>query len=136
MSIIKKILAGSILALALFAFISSVPASAQSPLAPTCGRAAGQTPCAIVGDAGVTGTKEGLSAIILQVATSAVYILGAIAVLFLVYGGFLYVTDGGDGKKATQGGTIFRNAVIGLIIAIAAGAVVSVVGGLVSGKII
>ena len=135
MSIIKKILAGSILALALFAFISSVPASAASVLAPTCG-ALGQPACAIVGSKTIDGTASGLSKIILDIAIFFVYILGAIAVLFLVFGGFLYITDGGDGKKAAQGGTIFKNAVIGLIIAIAAGAVVSVIGNLVSGQLI
>jgi Type IV secretion system pilin len=136
MSIIKKFLAGSILALALFAFVSAVPASAQgSLLAPTCGPGT-NNPCPIIGNAQIDGSREGLSGIILTIAQFAVYILGAIAVLFLVYGGFLYVTDDGSGSKAKQGGTIFRNAVVGLILAIAAFAIVNVVGTLVSGQLL
>ncbi len=135
MSIIKKFLAGSILALALFAFVSAVPASAQSLLAPTCGGSTGNA-CPLIGDTQIDGSKEGLSGIILTIARFAVYILGAIAVLFLVYGGFLYVTDDGSGSKAKQGGTIFRNAVVGLILAIAAFAIVNVIGSLVSGNLV
>ena len=135
MSIIKKFLAGTLLALALFAFISAVPAHAASLLAPTCG-SAGQPACAVIGNTQIDGSASGLSNIILTVARFAVFILGAVAVLFLVYGGFLYVTDDGSGAKAKQGGTIFRNAVIGLILAIGSFAVVSVIGNLVSGNLL
>jgi|GEM_PF-2303311 hypothetical protein len=135
MSIIKKFLAGGLLALALFAFVSAVPASAQSLLAPTCGGSTGN-PCPIIGDTRINGSASGLSNIILTVARFAVYILGAVAVLFLVYGGFLYVTDQGDGANAKKGGAIFRSAVVGLILAIAAFAIVNVIGSLVSGNLL
>ena len=41
---------------------------------------------------------------------------GAIAVIYLVYGGILYITAGGDAEKATKGRTAVINAVIGIVI--------------------
>ena len=43
-------------------------------------------------------------------------IAGAIAVIYLIYGGILYITAGGDAEKATKGRTALINAVIGIII--------------------
>ncbi len=64
-------------------------------------------------------TRASLVKIITDVATFAIYILGAISVLFIIYGGFLYVTDDGSGTKAGQGKKIVIQALIGLVIAIA-----------------
>ena len=41
---------------------------------------------------------------------------GVIAVVYLVYGGILYITAGGDAEKATKGRTAVINAIIGIII--------------------
>jgi len=41
---------------------------------------------------------------------------GAIAVVYLVYGGILYITAGGDAEKATKGRTAVVNAIIGIVI--------------------
>lgn len=45
---------------------------------------------------------------------------GIIAVIYLVYGGILYITAGGDAEKATKGRTALVNAIIGIIIIILA----------------
>lgn len=45
---------------------------------------------------------------------------GAIAVIYLVYGGILYITAGGDAEKATKGRTAIINAVIGIVIIVLA----------------
>ncbi len=41
---------------------------------------------------------------------------GAIAVIYLVYGGILYITASGDAEKATKGKTAVINAIIGIVI--------------------
>jgi len=43
-------------------------------------------------------------------------IAGMIAVLFLIYGGFLYLTAGGDAERVTKAKTTIINAVIGIIV--------------------
>ena len=43
-------------------------------------------------------------------------IAGLAAFFFIVYGGFVYLTAGGDAAKATQGRTYIVNAVIGVVI--------------------
>ena len=45
---------------------------------------------------------------------------GVIAVLYLIYGGIMYITAGGDAEKATKGRTAITNAIIGIIIIAAA----------------
>lgn len=47
-------------------------------------------------------------------------IAGITAFFFILYGGFVYLTAGGDAAKATQGRTYIVNAVIGVIIIFAA----------------
>ena len=41
---------------------------------------------------------------------------GIIAVIYLIYGGILYNTAGGDAEKATKGRTALVNAIIGIVI--------------------
>lgn len=48
------------------------------------------------------------------------YILTLIAVLMIVYGGFLYVSAAGDPAKATKGKTVLTLSIIGLAIALLA----------------
>lgn len=47
-------------------------------------------------------------------------ILGIIAVVLMIYAGFLWLTAGGEENKAKQGTTLMFQAVIGLIIILAA----------------
>lgn len=44
------------------------------------------------------------------------YFAGAIAIVYLIYGGILYITAGGDAEKASKGKTALINAIIGIII--------------------
>ena len=50
------------------------------------------------------------------IASWVLYAGGAIAFIYLIYGGILYITAGGDAEKATKGRTAIINAVIGIII--------------------
>ena len=44
------------------------------------------------------------------------WIAAVLAVIYLIYGGVLYITAGGDAEKATKGRTALINAIIGIII--------------------
>ncbi|NJK71432.1 hypothetical protein HC766_01310 [Candidatus Gracilibacteria bacterium] len=78
-----------------------------------------------------------IASFIINVASFITFIVGALAVLFLVYGGFLFVVNpGGGDENAKKGQTIVRNAIIGLIIAIVAYSIVNLIGNLVQGEFV
>jgi hypothetical protein len=52
---------------------------------------------------------------------------GLIAVLFLIYGGFLYITSAGNEESAEKGKNTVINAVIGLVVIILSAVIVNVV---------
>ncbi len=54
---------------------------------------------------------------VIQIALS---FLGAIAVLLIMYAGFLWTSSGGDEEKITRAKAILRNAIIGLVIILSA----------------
>jgi len=56
---------------------------------------------------------------------------GLLAVIYLIYGGIMYITAGGDADKATKGRTAVINAIIGIIIILLAIVVVAWVDSLV-----
>jgi len=43
-------------------------------------------------------------------------IVGILAVIYLIYGGIMYVTAGGDAEKANKGRIAITNAIIGIVI--------------------
>jgi hypothetical protein len=94
------------------------------------------TSCAIGGNSEIDGSKTSIADLIIRVANFIVYILAALAVLFIVIGGLMYVTDTGNGKRAENGKKIVTQAVIGLIIAIAAGFVVFVITTFLQGNLL
>ena len=73
-----------------------------------------------------------------QLATNIVnwvlWAAGAIAIGYLIYGGILYITAGGDAEKATKGRTAVINAVIGVIIIMLALAIIAWVQGTFTGS--
>jgi len=60
--------------------------------------------------------STGLMDIIARTVNAVLLLAGAIAVIYLIYGGILYITAGGDAEKATKGRTALINAIIGIII--------------------
>jgi hypothetical protein len=56
-------------------------------------------------------------------------IAGVIAFLFVLYGGFLYLTAGGDAARAENGRKFITNALIGIIIVFVSYALVQFVRG-------
>ncbi len=78
------------------------------------------------------GSKQGISGALIKIADYAIFILGGLAVLMIVYAGFLFVTDGGSGERSGRGRKIIFNVIIGVIIALASYTIVSFVSGTVS----
>ena len=142
MTQLKKLFSMGLLAILAFSSISSslVTNAAGSPLLPdgnTLCKAKGNSgddACKLSGGAGanIAGGKEGIVETIISIARILTYITGALAVLFLVYGGVRYLIAQ-DEKGAGDARIIIRNAVIGLVIAVVAYSIVSIVSGLLSG---
>lgn len=57
----------------------------------------------------------------------ALYVVGAISVIMLIWGGLRYITSGGDSKKVTDAKNTVLYAIIGLIIAVLAYAIINFV---------
>lgn len=57
---------------------------------------------------------------------------GAIAVVFVIIGGFMYITSNGNEEQAEKGKNTLINAVIGVVIIIMAFVIISVITNLVS----
>jgi heme/copper-type cytochrome/quinol oxidase subunit 4 len=66
-----------------------------------------------------------------NVVTWVLVLAGILAVVYLIYGGIMYITAGGEAEKATKGRTAVINAVIGIIIILLAVVIVRWVMGIV-----
>lgn len=62
-----------------------------------------------------------------EVANILVFLVGAVAVIFIIIGGLRYVTSNGDSKQTEAAKNTILYAVIGLIVAIASYAIVNFV---------
>ena len=57
------------------------------------------------------------------------WVVGVVAVIMVMYGGFVYVTAGGDSAKVTKGRQVITYALIGLVIVALAQVIVKFVLG-------
>jgi len=73
------------------------------------------------------GVAPGAEATILVYINIALGLVSVLAVAFLIYGGFLYITSGGNEESAERGKKVITNAIIGLVIIIFSFAIVNVV---------
>ena len=64
-----------------------------------------------------TYTVEGIIGLIIRTVLS---LIGIVMVVLIIYGGFLWMTAAGDEKKVDKAKKILSNAVIGLVIVLAA----------------
>jgi len=63
----------------------------------------------------------------------AIGVIGFIAVVVIIYGGFMYTTSAGDSNKVTKAKNAIMYGIIGLVVAMLAFAIVNfVIGGLFS----
>lgn len=61
------------------------------------------------------------------------YLSGMIAVVFVIIGGYQYITSGGNEESAEKGRKTLVNAIIGIVIIILSYVIVNVIASLVSG---
>jgi hypothetical protein len=85
-----------------------------------------------------TGTPTDLfngdNSIFKNVTNAALFLIGAVSVLMLIYGGIRYTVSGGDTKQVTDAKNTILYAVVGIVVAIMAYAIVNfVIGRLTTG---
>lgn len=80
------------------------------------------TPTSLFGDGGIFQT----------IVNIFLFVIGAIAVIMLIYGGIRYTISGGDSKNVTAAKDTILYAIVGIVVAILAYAIVNfVIGGLI-----
>lgn len=63
--------------------------------------------------------------IVAQLIRAAIGLVGVIFVVLVIYGGFLFMTSGGDGAKVAKAKAVLRNGAIGLVIVLASYSIAS-----------
>ena len=74
-----------------------------------------------------TGAPDNLGKMFTQIANVALYIIGAVSVLMLIYGGIRYTVSAGDSAAVTAAKSTIMYAVIGVVVALLAYAIVNFV---------
>jgi len=76
-------------------------------------------------------TLTGPSGLIVNVISLLLTVAGAIAVLFLIVGGYWYITSAGNEEQAEKGKSTLLNAIIGIIIIVLSFTIINVMANLV-----
>lgn len=76
---------------------------------------------------GMPENLVGVDGVFTRITNTVLYIVGAISVLMLIWGGLRYIISGGDSKKITDAKNTILYALLGLIIAFFAYAIVNFV---------
>ncbi|MBL8160169.1 hypothetical protein JNJ66_06990 [Candidatus Saccharibacteria bacterium] len=125
-TLIKKI-AVSAAALAVVSLVAAVavqaPVQALNVFEPACGEA--PVDSAICGGSG--DRLFGQGSIWSNVLKAITFLIGAAAVIMLLYGGFRYVASGGDQSAITAAKNTIFYAIVGIIVAIMAAGIVTFV---------
>lgn len=91
--------------------------------------------CPLTGATNVDASRGGIVDIILRAARFLIFIGAAVAVIFMVYGGFLYMTA--EASDRSEGGRkTLINATIGLVVSIVAVTIVNFIAGFVQGDLL
>lgn len=80
-----------------------------------------------VDSAGSSGAPSDVDGLIKTVVNILLFLLGAVSVIMIIIGGFKYVTSQGDSSSLTSAKNTILYAVVGLVVAIAAFAIVNFV---------
>ena len=78
------------------------------------------------GKASVCGNSD-ISTIFTFVANALIFVIGAVSVIMIILGGLRYVTSNGDSKATASAKDTILYSVVGLVVAIAAFAIVTFV---------
>ena len=87
--------------------------------------------CAIQGPTDGDGITGYITKIVLNIIEMAIIIVGYIAAFFIISGGFRFLTGGSDPSAVEKARKSITNAVVGLVIALAAVAIVNFVFGII-----
>jgi len=68
----------------------------------------------------ILGESQSFRELIADIVNVALALIGIVAVVYLIWGGVTYITAGGDAEKAGKGRVAITNAIIGIIIIVAA----------------
>lgn len=79
------------------------------------------------GGGGACNDKSTVASILGNLADVLIYLVGAIAVIMIIVGGLRYVTSNGDAKQAESARNTMLYAAIGVVLAMAAYAIVTFV---------
>ena len=74
------------------------------------------------------GANLNVAMVISNIVEIFLLLVGVVAVIFLIYGGYMYITAGGNLEQAATAKTTIFNSIIGLAIVLAAWAIVNFVG--------
>ncbi len=78
------------------------------------------------GSGSLSGAKT-LQELLLKIIQTALALAGVAGVLYLIYGGYLYITSGGNDEQAESGKKALVNAIIGIVIVIMSYTIVNVI---------
>ncbi len=127
----KKTLTG-IVAAFVFALVA-VFTPVTSANAADCGSASGGinagVNCANPGDSVPQNLFNGPNSVFTTIVNVLLFIIGAISVIMLIYGGIRYTTSGGNSANVTAAKNTIMYAIIGLVVAFLAFAIVNWVLG-------
>lgn len=79
------------------------------------------------GPTGGFANSKTLMGLLTEILKYLLYLAGAIAVLFIVIGGFQYITSSGDEEQAEKGRKTLTNAIIGLVVVIMSYAIIQII---------
>ena len=117
---VTAIITNSAPAVAAFITIGAVPVSAQGSLQAGVNAAQGSgVPTTLFGDGGVITT----------ITNTLLFIIGALAVIMIIWGGIRYATSAGNSSSVTTAKNTILYAIVGLVIAFLAFAAVNFVLG-------
>ncbi len=87
-----------------------------------------------IGGIGGAQTLTGPSGLIYRVISLMLFIAGALAVFFVIIGGYQYITAAGNEEQSEKGKKTLINAVIGIIVIVLSFVIINVVVNTVSGS--
>lgn len=83
---------------------------------------------------GTNSSNTDVNEVITRVVNALLFIIGAVAVIMLIFGGFKYITSSGDASAVSSAKNTILYAVVGLLVAIFAYAIVNYVLDTASGS--
>lgn len=121
---LKALIVTSLLSAATFITLGGSAASAQSSIQNGVNAAQGEgQPTDLFGDTGI----------VTSITNTLLFVVGALSVIMIIFGGIRYATSGGNASAVTAAKNTILYAIVGLIVAFLAFAAVNWILGTISG---